>query len=355
MRAGMVVVAFQLADIEEGWGGFGVVPASHNANFPLPDAVRLASTKAVEPPMLSPAMKAGDALLFMEACCHATLPWFGPKDGVGRRSALYRFCPRHMAVRSGRGHAWGGSWTYDVHQPGWVAAAPPELRAVLGPASASWASTPPPPPAGTTIENSAVKPVQPAAEAASASASAVKPASAAASDSAIKPAPAAAAAAAVATAGVPALTAAEVDLFNEQGYLICDGLVTAAHAAALMRDMDELVAQLAETRGFDTHAGTALANSAEIAETQTLGSLPSFPAVVERVRCLMEARAAAGASEGDRRGTGLFSFHHQHGSRMDAGVGPRDWCPPTYSSFFIVTTRLPPSRPGTPDSAPSRD
>jgi hypothetical protein len=40
--------------------------------------------------MANPALRAGDALLFFESCCHATLPWFGPKDGVGRRSALYR-------------------------------------------------------------------------------------------------------------------------------------------------------------------------------------------------------------------------------------------------------------------------
>ena len=49
MRAGMLVVGFQLADIAEGWGGFGVIPGSHKLNYPLPDAVRLASTKGVVP------------------------------------------------------------------------------------------------------------------------------------------------------------------------------------------------------------------------------------------------------------------------------------------------------------------
>jgi hypothetical protein len=49
MRAGMLVVGFQLADIAEGWGGFGVIPGSHKLNYPLPNAVRLASTKGVVP------------------------------------------------------------------------------------------------------------------------------------------------------------------------------------------------------------------------------------------------------------------------------------------------------------------
>jgi hypothetical protein len=34
----------------------------------------------------------------------------------------------------------------------------------------------------------------------------------------------------------------------------------------------------------------------------------------------MEANAALTG-----HGTGLFSFHHQHGARMDAGAGPRGW------------------------------
>ena len=160
MRSGMVVVGWQLTDLEPGWGGFGVVPGSHKANFALPDAVRSASMGALVPPLVQPALKAGDALLFMEACCHATLPWFGPRDGVGRRSALYRFCPRHMSVRSGRGHDWGGTWTYEVHQPGWVSDTAAEVQEVLGPARASWASTPPMTPAGTTVENSAIKPLE---------------------------------------------------------------------------------------------------------------------------------------------------------------------------------------------------
>ena len=77
--------------------------------------------------MVSPAMQAGDALLFLESCCHATLPWFGPRDGIGRRSALYRFCPPYMAVRSGKGQHWGGSWTYEVEQAAWVAGESPEV------------------------------------------------------------------------------------------------------------------------------------------------------------------------------------------------------------------------------------
>ena len=120
-----------------------------------------------------------------------------------------------------------------------------------------------------------------------------------------------------------ALTEAEVEFFFDQGYLICENLVSADHASAIMQDMDDLVAELGASRGFRTDTGTALASSGEIARTPTLGALPGFPPVVERVRCLMAANAAA--AEDGRGGTELFSFHHQHGSRMDAGTDERAW------------------------------
>ena len=142
----------------------------------------MASTAGIAPPMVAPALKAGDAILFLEAsvrkfvlvhselvaelvgvaqsCCHATLPWFGPKDGIGRRSALYRICPRYMSVRSGRGQHWGGTWTYEVHQPSWVESElSDDAREVLGPARASWSTTPPPMEDGFMLENSAAKPM----------------------------------------------------------------------------------------------------------------------------------------------------------------------------------------------------
>jgi hypothetical protein len=113
-----------------------------------------------------------------------------------------------------------------------------------------------------------------------------------------------------------ALSEAEIHSFNEQGFIICEGLLTPQHCAALMQDMDQLMTELAETRGLSTDRGTDLAMSNEIAQTETLGALPSFPPIVERVRCLMQANTSKG-------GTGLFSLHHQHGARMDPGVGPR--------------------------------
>ena len=114
----------------------------------------------------------------------------------------------------------------------------------------------------------------------------------------------------------PPLSEAEIRRFNEQGFIICKGLLTPQHCTAIMQDMDALMEQLAESRGLSTHRGTDLATSHEIAQTETLGALPSFPPVVERIRCLMQANATHG-------GTGLFSLHHQHGARMDPGVGPR--------------------------------
>lgn len=41
-------------------------PGSHKLNFPLPDEVRMASTAGIAPPMVAPALKAGDAILFLE-------------------------------------------------------------------------------------------------------------------------------------------------------------------------------------------------------------------------------------------------------------------------------------------------
>lgn len=132
--------------------------------------------------------------------------------------------------------------------------------------------------------------------------------------------PVPAVAAAAATDGAPALRNVELELFERQGYIICEDLVPPEHNAAIMQDMDDLMAELAESRpgGFRTDAGTNLAMSGEIARTETLGALPAFPPVVERVRCLMQAHTSKG-------GTSLFSLHHQHGARMDPGVGPREW------------------------------
>ena len=69
MRSGLVVCAFQLADTNEGDGGFGIVPGSHKANYRIPSALgrsTVTGNSAVAPPpgfegaVANPATAAGD-------------------------------------------------------------------------------------------------------------------------------------------------------------------------------------------------------------------------------------------------------------------------------------------------------
>lgn len=92
MRNGLFVVAYNLKDVNEGDGGFGCVPASHKANFPLPPAwadmsTRASCVHAVTGP-------AGTAILFTEALTHGTLPW----QGAGERRTLFmKYSPHPLA------------------------------------------------------------------------------------------------------------------------------------------------------------------------------------------------------------------------------------------------------------------
>jgi hypothetical protein len=83
-RSGLLVVAYNLRDVNPGDGGFGCVPGSHKANLPFPDAWRDLDedrdglVRAVTGP-------AGTALVFTEAMTHGTLPW----RGAGERRTLF--------------------------------------------------------------------------------------------------------------------------------------------------------------------------------------------------------------------------------------------------------------------------
>ena len=96
MHSGLLVVAFSLTDNPAGMG-FSVVPGSHKALFPTPrglggmDAANSYSNGIV----VQPELKAGDALLFTEACRHGTMPWTEPR--WERRALLMKFCPHYMA------------------------------------------------------------------------------------------------------------------------------------------------------------------------------------------------------------------------------------------------------------------
>ena len=107
-----VTVAWQLYDVNEGDGGFAIVPGSHKSRFPTPKGVR-----TVEGDMglvVQPAMTAGDVLFFAETATHGTLPWKGTGQ---RRSILYKYASRAVARAVGRRftpEARYGEWTSEL-------------------------------------------------------------------------------------------------------------------------------------------------------------------------------------------------------------------------------------------------
>src|SRR5262245_13140278 len=119
MRTGMVVFQYQLADVNEGDGGFCCVPGSHKANYPLPREIQL--WQQDQDLVRNVACKKGDLLIFDEATTHGTLPWRADHE---RRSLLYRYSPHYL-------HYAGG-----YHQtgfPDWVEELTEAQRAVLEP------------------------------------------------------------------------------------------------------------------------------------------------------------------------------------------------------------------------------
>ena len=72
MYCGMTNMAVQLTDVEPGDGGFACLPGSHKANFPCPDDIRLYHTH--QDRIVTPAAKAGDAVLFENRLFHAVGP-----------------------------------------------------------------------------------------------------------------------------------------------------------------------------------------------------------------------------------------------------------------------------------------
>ena len=88
MYNGLLVVAYNLHDVNPGDGGFVCVPGSHKSNYALPESWRDLGTpreciRAVPGP-------AGTAIIFTEALTHGTLPWAGKHE---RRTAFYKYSP----------------------------------------------------------------------------------------------------------------------------------------------------------------------------------------------------------------------------------------------------------------------
>ncbi len=119
MRCGMIVCAYQLADVNEGDGGLCVIPGSHKANFRAPEEILV--WQQDRQIVYNVPAKAGDLVIFNEATLHGTLPWTAEHE---RRSLLYRFSPKYL-------HFAGG--TYRTSQPDWVSELTEAQQAVLEP------------------------------------------------------------------------------------------------------------------------------------------------------------------------------------------------------------------------------
>ena len=119
MRCGLINCQYQLTDVDPGDGGLMVVPGSHKANFPCPEAIQ--AYKEDQEAVYHVPMKAGDLVIFNEATTHGTLPW----KGIGeRRSLFYRYTPKYL-------HYTGG--VYGTTRPDWVSELTEVQQAVLEP------------------------------------------------------------------------------------------------------------------------------------------------------------------------------------------------------------------------------
>ena len=96
---GLIAVAFELDTVQPGDGGFACVAGSHKANFELPADWKLSATQQDIPACVHRvSAKAGDAIIFTEACAHGTVPWQGSSE---RRTIFYKYCPHAVAWSPG--------------------------------------------------------------------------------------------------------------------------------------------------------------------------------------------------------------------------------------------------------------
>jgi ectoine hydroxylase-related dioxygenase (phytanoyl-CoA dioxygenase family) len=106
MYNGLVVVAYNLADVNEGDGGFGCVPGSHKVNFNLPERWRDSGVAMNEGVAVSVPAPAGSAIIFTEALTHGTLPWRG---GHQRRTLFYKYHQVREISQSRHALSWRSS------------------------------------------------------------------------------------------------------------------------------------------------------------------------------------------------------------------------------------------------------
>jgi hypothetical protein len=88
MYNGLIVVAYNLCDVNPGDGGFGCVPGSHKSNLPFPAEWKDLSD--FKPFMRAVTGPAGTAIIFTEALTHGAMPWTGAGE---RRTLFYKYSP----------------------------------------------------------------------------------------------------------------------------------------------------------------------------------------------------------------------------------------------------------------------
>jgi len=101
-QCGQINILMALTDIGPGDGGTMVIPGSHKANFPHPhiEEKRIGPGRSVDDTVgaIEVHMKAGDAILFVDAICHGSARRVKPGE---RRFIVYRYGPSWGTFRWG--------------------------------------------------------------------------------------------------------------------------------------------------------------------------------------------------------------------------------------------------------------
>ena len=92
MANGLIVVAYNLKDVNPGDGGFGCVPGSHKSNYRFPTEWQ--PLDEPQPCVQRVTGPAGTAIIFTEALTHGTLPWRGANE---RRTLFYKYSPHALS------------------------------------------------------------------------------------------------------------------------------------------------------------------------------------------------------------------------------------------------------------------
>lgn len=98
-----------MQDEGPGDGGVAVVQGSHKSNYPAPVSLKIGERWTQH--VTEVHAKAGDIVIFCEACVHGALPWKGDHE---RRCLLYRFNPGHAAYTPGVAMLEYPSWVEEM-------------------------------------------------------------------------------------------------------------------------------------------------------------------------------------------------------------------------------------------------